>query len=62
MGLTVRGRDAGKFWFSLFHELGHIILGHIAKVDGTMEEDDSNEWFNGCNHNVIGKSNKEEGF
>lgn len=29
MGLTVRGKDADKFWFSFFHELGHIILGHI---------------------------------
>lgn len=29
MGLTVRGRDADKFWFSLFHELCHIIEGHI---------------------------------
>lgn len=29
VGLTVRGKDADKFWFSLFHELGHIILGHI---------------------------------
>ncbi len=42
VGLTVRGKDADKFWFSLFHELGHIILGHIGKVDGTMEEDESN--------------------
>lgn len=30
MGLTVRGRDADKFWFSFFHELGHIIRGHIS--------------------------------
>lgn len=29
MGLTVRGRDADRFWFSLFHELCHIIRGHI---------------------------------
>ena len=25
LGLTVRGKDADKFWFSLFHELGHIV-------------------------------------
>lgn len=25
VGLTVRGKDADCFWFSLFHELGHII-------------------------------------
>ena len=29
VGMTVRGKDADKFWFSLFHELGHIVLGHI---------------------------------
>lgn len=29
LGLTVRGRDADRFWFSLFHELAHILLGHI---------------------------------
>lgn len=29
VGLTVRGRDADRFWFSLFHELYHIIGGHI---------------------------------
>jgi HTH-type transcriptional regulator/antitoxin HigA len=31
MGLTVRGKTADKFWFSLFHELGHIVLGHVSK-------------------------------
>lgn len=29
MGLTVRGKDADKFWFSLFHEIYHIIAGDI---------------------------------
>lgn len=40
IGMTVRGKDADKFWFSLFHELGHIILGHISQVNGTTEEDE----------------------
>lgn len=40
VGLTVRGKDADRFWFSLFHELGHIILGHVGKKDGTTEEDE----------------------
>ena len=40
IGLTVRGKDADKFWFSLFHELGHVLLGHINQVDGTTEEDE----------------------
>ena len=41
MGLTVRGRDADRFWFSLFHELAHIVKGHIGKIDGTSEEDEA---------------------
>lgn len=40
MGLTVRGRDADRFWFSLFHEIAHILKGHIGKVEGTIEEDE----------------------
>lgn len=41
IGLTVRGRDADKFWFSLFHEIGHVILGHINQEEGTTSEDES---------------------
>lgn len=40
VGVTVRGKNADKFWFSLFHELGHILLGHLGKAGGTTEEDE----------------------
>ncbi len=40
IGLTVRGKDADKFWFSLFHELGHIALGHVGRAEGTAEEEE----------------------
>ena len=40
VGLTARGRDADKFWFSLFHELAHIALGHVGQSNGTSEEDE----------------------
>ena len=40
MGLTVRGKYADRFWFSFFHEIGHIILGHIGQVSGTTQEDE----------------------
>lgn len=33
LGLTARGKELDKFWFSLFHELGHIILGHLRVFD-----------------------------
>lgn len=40
VGMTARGKNADKFWFSLFHELAHIILGHIFLPEGTSEEDE----------------------
>ena len=40
MGLTVRGKDADKFWFSLFHEIAHIINGDIGKSEGISECDE----------------------
>jgi addiction module antidote protein HigA len=40
LGLTTRGKDAGKFWFSLFHELAHIVLGHVGQPNGTSEDDE----------------------
>ena len=40
MGMTVRGKYADKFWFSLFHEIGHIVLGHIYQLEGTSEKDE----------------------
>jgi HTH-type transcriptional regulator/antitoxin HigA len=38
MGLTVRGKYADKFWFSLFHEMCHVIRGHISEPNKTSEE------------------------
>lgn len=46
VGLTARGKDADKFWFSLFHEIAHIVLGHVWCPDGTCESDekDADAW------------------
>lgn len=46
LGITTRGKDADKFWFSLFHELGHILLGHINKTDDVDDryEDEADMW------------------
>lgn len=38
LGLTVRGKSADIFWFSLFHELFHIIEGHIFEGNMTTTE------------------------
>ncbi len=40
VGLTARGRDADKFWLSLFHELAHIALGHVGQPDGISDDDE----------------------
>lgn len=40
VGLTVRGKDADKFWFSLFHELAHILYGHINNPEGTTDAEE----------------------
>ena len=46
VGLTARGKDADKFWFSLFHELAHIVLGHVGQANGTSYEDEkaADDW------------------
>ena len=38
--LTSRCKFADVFWFSFFHELGHIINGDIFNQDGTTEQDE----------------------
>lgn len=38
MGLTLRGKDADRFWFSLFHELCHVLKGHINGFIETKPE------------------------
>ena len=37
MVLTIRGAFADIFWFSLFHELGHIVNGDISKSSGFID-------------------------
>lgn len=41
IGMTVRGKDADKFWFSLFHELGHILLGHLSQSMDNAEDEEA---------------------
>lgn len=42
LGLSVRGKSADIFWFSLFHELHHIIAGHI-NTEGSTTADEEQE-------------------
>lgn len=38
MVLTIRGSFADIFWFSLFHEIGHIVNGDIAKTAKFLDD------------------------
>ena len=40
IGITMRGKYADRFWFSLFHEIAHVIKGHIYKKNGTLDIDE----------------------
>lgn len=44
LGLTLRAKNADRFWFSFFHELGHIMLGHIEKDYQKEMENDADEF------------------
>lgn len=46
IALTEKRMDDHEFWFRLFHELGHVVLGHVWQEEGTTEQDerDANVW------------------
>lgn len=46
VGLIDNEKNSDKFRSNLFHELGHIVLGHIGKIDGVNEQDekDASNW------------------
>lgn len=41
IAMTPRGRDADRFWFSLFHELAHVLFDHADQASGTSPEDEA---------------------
>lgn len=41
MVLTLRGAFADIFWFSLFHEIGHIVNGDVGKTTSFIDYDNS---------------------
>ena len=43
MVLTIRGAFADIFWFSLFHELGHIVNGDLSKPGSYIDTDHSKD-------------------
>ncbi|MBR3308857.1 MAG: HigA family addiction module antidote protein [Lachnospiraceae bacterium] len=43
MVLTLRGSFADIFWFSLFHELGHIVNGDVSKAGGFIDVQNSRD-------------------
>lgn len=45
IGLTVRRKDADIFWFSLFHEIGHIINGDVFESTPIDELEENADTF-----------------
>jgi len=60
VGLTIRGKDLDKFWFSLFHEIGHIVLNHI--VDSNEEIPDKEEQADTYAKNILIPEDEYEKF
>lgn len=54
IGLMMCDEGRDEFCFSLFHELAHVIYGHVRKPDGISEEDETcadeyaRKILNGC--------------
>lgn len=44
LGLTVRDKNADIFWFSFFHEIAHIVLGHINMTYDSKMEEEANKY------------------
>ena len=40
IGLTEDNTRTDAFWFNLFHELAHVVLGHIGKEESVSDEDE----------------------
>lgn len=60
IGLTVRGRYADIFWFSLCHEIGHILCGHID--DASSLSDDEEEEADNFAANMLIPGEKYKAF
>ena len=43
MVATIRGSYADIFWFSIFHELGHIVNGDLSKPGSFIDANDSDD-------------------
>lgn len=44
VALSTRGKDADRFWFSFFHEIGHIVLCHINEDYNKQMEIDADKF------------------
>jgi HTH-type transcriptional regulator/antitoxin HigA len=60
LGLTLRGKDSDRFWFSLFHEIAHIMYGHINSK--TAIDDKQEREADGFAQNILVPQNKYQAF
>lgn len=67
IALTLRGRTDGQFWFTLFHEIGHVLLHrdgrtHIRPVNADGEVDRSESEANTFAGDTLIPSDRAEGL
>ncbi len=58
LALTVREKYSDIFWFSFFHELSHILLGHINMPYNEKMEDEANKYA----QNLLIKDSEYESY
>ncbi|MCC5877883.1 MAG: HigA family addiction module antidote protein [Candidatus Sumerlaeia bacterium] len=48
--LSLRGKDDGNFWFTFFHELGHVLLHGKSPIFLEIEKGETNDQEEEANH------------
>ncbi len=44
IGVTLLGKDTDRFWFNIFHEVGHILLKHVFSDEKKGNEQEADEF------------------
>ena len=64
MCITIRGKRADSFWFTVFHEIGHIVNGDVesVKVDTYSDNNDKERKANEFASNLVMNQNDYQKF
>ena len=56
IGISGFGNELNRFWYDLFHEIGHVVSGHVLARRGKSENDQEHEADNFAFDNLLGNS------